>query len=124
MPSGTVTPAGGGGFRPARNVGQAEYDYNGVGDIGTPTTPRALTYSAGATGLLNLTAPAAPLIVTAGVYSVIVTCSTGGSDVLQPRLLLDDNFYSIPAYAPYTVNAFRSSVSATWFCDAGDPLAV
>lgn len=126
-----VEASGGGGFVPARNVGQAVYDATGAQLTYTANQLLQFSweFSQGQSDLLNLTVPDSPAPVAAGVYAVSAVAQFAPNSPPKPFFLilaLDNDYYGTPLTQGAGGEGFDTAiaVSQTWYCGAASALSV
>lgn len=121
----------GGASAVQRNVGQCRLDFAAV-SVDTTALDIPLTFGDGDETMVDLTTPAYPNPVEAGVYAyTAVVNQDGGGDATEfiASLKVDDDWYSLnlDAYAGgvHGATSFSSvSLSVTWYSDAASPFAL
>lgn len=118
----------GGGWKPARNVGQCRLDFAGVaGDL----QPIAFVFGQGDATFIDLSVPASPRPVVAGIYAytlVVVQPAGGAGGAFFALLRVDDDWYSLSAEAGHETQATSGgdagaqvTIAVAWYSDAASP---
>jgi hypothetical protein len=93
-----VEASGGGGFMPARSVGQATFEAHNVVAAGSDFTHVPWVFAQGDEDMIDLTTPTLPVPVDGGVYAYLFTIvQQGGGDgsPFYGTLLVDSDFYAL-----------------------------
>lgn len=113
----------GGGFVPARNVGQVELVFTGLVVPASTHTLAPLVFSDGDEAMIDISTPTSAKPVNAGTYAFTLVVDPTTPDAgWEVHLIVDDDYYSINSSVFGTVN--RVTTSATWYLEALSPFFV
>jgi hypothetical protein len=130
MPTGSVTPAGGGGGTYTPPITRAQYGTAAPTTIANNANANIAWELTSGSSLLDLTTPDAPTVVTAGVYAVTVFTSTTAAMTANGRYEMafdldrdgdDPQLVLIPGA---TSGPVRTTAALTYYCPAGAVLQV
>jgi hypothetical protein len=111
-----------GGLKPTRNIGQVELDFNNL-TVNNTTAQIPFVFGDGDPDMIDLTDPAMPIPVAAGIYAYTLKVNQIGAGDGLPfhvELVIDDDYYSITLKDNGGATE-DAAIETVWFCTAGSP---